>query len=236
MSSNQSGYDFIEYLQSMEDEGEEPCYITLHKLHEELGISISRLREQMEVARAFGFIDVRPKKGIRRLPYTFSPAVFRSLSYALTLNPIFFESFSDLRFHIEAAYWHHAVTKLKSDDHKVLRNLVDRAWMKLRGTPIQIPQGEHRELHLHIFRRLDNPFVIGILEAYWDAYEEVGLNLYADYDYLEEVWTYHETMVEAICAGENEKGFNALIEHADLLIHRVNRNSAGNNVITYGNP
>jgi DNA-binding FadR family transcriptional regulator len=106
----------------------------------------------------------------------------------------------------------------------------------LRGTPVQIPQVEHRELHLYIFRRLDNPFVIGILEAYWDAYEEVGLNLYADYEYLEEVWKYHEKMVEAICAGEIEIGFNAFLEHADLLYHRVNRNSARNNVITSSNP
>jgi len=236
MSSNQSAYEFIEYLQSMEDEGEEPCYITLQKLNEELGISISRLREQMEVARAYGFIDVRPKKGIRRLPYTFSPTVYRSLSYALALNPVNFESFSDLRRHIEAAYWHHAVAKLNTDDHLALRSLVDRAWMKLRGIPVQIPQVEHRELHLHIFRRLENPFVLGILESFWDAYEEVGLNLYADYGYLQEVWTYHETMVEAICAGEVERGFNALLEHADLLYHRVDRNSTGDNVITYGTP
>jgi len=236
MSSNQSAYDFIEYLKSMEDEGEEPCYLTLKKLNEELGISISRLREQMEVARAFGFIDVRPKKGIRRLSYTFSPAVYRSLSYALALNPATFESFSDLRCHIEAAYWHQAVAKLNTDDHKALRSLIDRAWMKLRGTPVQIPQVEHRELHLHIFRRLDNPFVLGLLEAYWDAYEEVGLNLYADYEYLQDVWTYHETMVDAICVGEIESGYNALLEHADLLYHRVDRNSTGDNVITYRNP
>jgi DNA-binding FadR family transcriptional regulator len=235
MSPNISEYDFIEYLKSMEErKGDNPRFLTLQKLNTELGISVSRLREQMEVARAFGFIDVRPKKGIQRLPYTFYPAAHRSLSFALALDLTYFEAFSDLRRHIEAAYWHQAVSKLTADDQKVLRGLIERAWEKLRGTPIQIPQVEHRELHLLIFRRLDNPFVLGILETYWDAYEEVGLNLYADYDYLHEVWGYHEKMVESICSGDSDLGYEALLEHTDLLYHRVDRNSEGENVITYG--
>jgi DNA-binding FadR family transcriptional regulator len=235
MTPNKSEYEFIEYLKSMgEREGEDPRFLTLQKLKHELGISVSRLREQMEVARAFGFVDVRPKKGIQRLPYAFYPAVNRSLSYALALNHTYFESFSDLRRHVESAYWHQAVSKLTAGDQKILRALIERAWEKLRGTPIQIPHLEHRELHLSIYRRLENPFVHGILEAYWDAYEEVGLNLYADYDYLNEVWGYHEKMVEAICSGDSDRGYDALLEHTDLLYHRVNRNSEGENIITYG--
>ena len=52
--------------------------------------------------------------------------------------------------------------------------LIERALEKLRGTPVQVPHEEHRKLHLMIYSRLDNPFVTGILEAYWDAYEAVG--------------------------------------------------------------
>jgi DNA-binding FadR family transcriptional regulator len=228
-------YEFIEYLKLMEEyEGEDPQFLTLKKLNNELGISVSRLREQMEVARAFGFIDVRPKVGIQRLPYTFFPSVNRSLSYALALDSTYFEAYSDLRRHIESAYWHQAVSALSEDDHKMLQALIDTAWEKLHGTPIQIPHIEHRELHLLIFRRLNNPFVLGILEAYWDAYEEVGLNLYADYEYLHEVWGYHEKMVKAIYSGEITLGYQALLDHQDLLYHRVERNSAGENIISYG--
>jgi DNA-binding FadR family transcriptional regulator len=89
-------------------------------------------------------------------------------------------------------------------------------------------------LHLGVFRRLENPFVLGILEAYWDAYEEIGLNLYADYDYLQEVWQYHQKMVAAICAGDIDAGYDALIEHTDMLYHRVDNNSSGESVISYG--
>jgi len=72
-----------------------------------------------------------------------------------------------------------------------------------------------------IYSRLNNPFVTGLLEAYWNAYEAVGLNMYAGgIDYLEEVWGYHKTMVQSICNGNYAAGRKALITHIDLLAHR----------------
>nr|MBI2904473.1 FCD domain-containing protein [Chloroflexota bacterium] len=70
-------------------------------------------------------------------------------------------------------------------------------------------------------RRLNNPFVQGLLEAYWEAYEAVELNLYSDYQYLREVWDYHQRMVDSILSGQVEQGRALLIEHANLLRHRV---------------
>lgn len=222
MSSRQSSYEFLEYLKAIGNRcGEMERLPSLKTLSEELGISISRLREQMEVARAFGFIEVRPRTGIRRLPYIFFPAVKQSLSYALSLDKGNFAAFADLRGHIEAAYWYQAVSQLTKDDHEALVTLMEEAWNKLRGSPVRIPQTEHRELHLMIYRRLDNPFVLGILESYWDAYEAVGLNLYADYHYLQKVWEYHQRMVDAICSGDFEVGYYALVEHTDLIDHRA---------------
>ena len=84
----------------------------LTKLSQELGVSMASLREQLEVARALGLVEVRPKKGTKRLPFSFTPAVRQSLSYALALNNTYFQQYSDLRNHIEAAYWHEAVEKL----------------------------------------------------------------------------------------------------------------------------
>lgn len=214
-------YEFLDYLAG-NGNGEDvfPRLPPLTTLSKELGVSVSRLREQMEVARALGFVEVRPRTGIRRRPYTFLPAVKESLSYAITLNKKYFDAFADLRKHLESTYWHEAVNRLTPKDHESLRSLLASAWEKLRGNPIQIPQNEHREFHLLIYRRLDNPFVLGILEAYWDAYEAVGLNVYADYYYLQEVWNYHESMVEAICAGDFEAGYQALLDHTDLIYHR----------------
>lgn len=222
MSNEKNGMDLSEFLrylsQYQDDDGRLPA---LSKLSKELKISVATLREQLEVARALGLVDVRPKTGIRKLDYTFKPAVMKSLSYAAALNPgYFFQAFSDLRTHVESAYWYQAVQLLTGEDQEELRELITRADEKLGGSPIQIPHGEHRELHLLIYRRLNNPFVSGILEAYWEAYEAVGLDLYADISYLQTVWAYHRRMVEAICAGDSSEGYRALMEHTDLLLQR----------------
>jgi DNA-binding FadR family transcriptional regulator len=221
--------EFIQYLISTTRQGKPDRLPALSRISRELGISVARLREQLEVARELGFVEVRPRTGIRRLPYSFLPAVRQSLSYCLELNPDCFQTFADLRKHVEAAYWTQAVQNLSEEDKVHLQALVASAWRKLRGTPVQIPHAEHRELHLAIYRRLDNPFVSGILEAYWEAYENFGLNLFADYSYLEQVWTYHQKMVEAICLGDYETGYQALLEHTDLIRYRsipgVNENT-----------
>ncbi|MBC8509431.1 MAG: hypothetical protein H8D34_31660, partial [Chloroflexi bacterium] len=44
-------------------------------------------------------------------------------------------------------------------------------------------------------------------------------------DYLKEVWNYHQQMVDAICEGDLEAGYQALVEHTDLLYHRPNAGS-----------
>jgi DNA-binding FadR family transcriptional regulator len=194
---------------------------SLKDMSEQLGLSLASLREQLEVARALGLVEVRPRLGTRRREYAFGPAVRQSLQYALALNDSHFRKYSELRNHVEAAFWYEAVEKLTDADKAELQALVARAWEKLRGAQIQVPHEEHRALHLSIYRRLENPFVTGILEAYWDAYETVGLNVFAGgYEYLQEVWRYHEKMVASICSGDYKAGHEALAAHTDLLYHR----------------
>jgi DNA-binding FadR family transcriptional regulator len=211
--------DFVKYL-AIHDQGSSPSLPPLSDLSKTLDISVAILREQLEVARALGLVDVRPRKGIRKLPYQFSPAVRLSLAYALTNETSRFEEFADLRKHIEEAYWYEAVNKLTEADLKLLNSLIKQAWLKLNGNPIQIPHDEHRELHLTIYKHLENEFVNGLLETYWDAYETIGLNVYTGLSYHQEVWQYHQQMVEAICNKNYELGFRKLREHTELIYHR----------------
>jgi DNA-binding FadR family transcriptional regulator len=212
--------EFLEYLlqHPAEDVDQLP---SLKDLSLELGISISTLREQLQVAKALGLVDVRPRLGIRPQPYSFTPAVDASLCYAIEQNRDHFEDFVDLRRHLELAYFPQAVDLLQEDDHQELRLLVDRAWKKLRGKPARIPHQEHRQLHLAFYRRLDNVFVTGLLEAYWDAYEAVGLNVYTDFEYLEQVWVYHERLVEIAIAKDKTQGRKILQEHFELMDRMV---------------
>lgn len=211
--------EFLRYLATHEEV--EQGLPSLKKLSEELGVSLASLREQLEVARALGLVEIKPRLGMKRRDYSFTPAINQSLGYALALSDKHFRKYAELRNHVESAFWHQAVQKLTEADKRELQSLVVRAWEKLRGMPIQVPHEEHRNLHLKIYSRLDNPFVIGILEAYWEAYEAVGLNVFAGgYEYLEEVWHFHQKMVEAICSGNFEAGYEALVQHTDLLYHR----------------
>ena len=219
-NSSESLSEFMRYLAQYENANGQRLP-SLNQLSRELEISIASLREQLEVARALGLVEVRPRTGTKRLPYSFTPAIRQSLSYALKLDNEHFQKYSELRNHIEGAYWYEAVRLLTEEDKEELQNLLARAKEKLNGTPIQIPHEEHRILHMLIYQRLENPFVIGLLEAYWDAYEAVGLNVFAGgLSYLVEVWEYHTQMIEAICKNDYEAGYLALIQHTDLLYHR----------------
>lgn len=208
--------EFLRYLASNAGHAGERLP-SIPDLADQLGISIGKLREQLEVARTLGMVEVRPKTGIRTAEYSFTSGLRTSLMFALAIDPNYFEHYGVLRNHIEACFWHEAVALLTPEDIDYLQQLVDTAWEKLRGEPIQIPHAEHRELHLRIFTRLENPFVLGLLEAYWEGYEAVGLSVYADYAYLCEVWNYHQRMVQAIADGEYEAGYQALVEHTGLL-------------------
>jgi DNA-binding FadR family transcriptional regulator len=195
---------------------------TLSELQEgdHLGISVSKVREQLEVARALGLVDVRSKTGTRLKAYSFTPAVRLSLFFALATDLHYFELFSALRTHIEVAFWHEACNTLTDADKHDMRRYIEAARAKLNDRWIRIPTEEHRAFHLTVFKHLDNPFVIGLLEAYWDAYEAVELNRYADYTYLQQVWDYHERILDAIFAGDFDAAQTAFIEHTRLLHHQ----------------
>ncbi|MGD2059173.1 MAG: FCD domain-containing protein [Anaerolineales bacterium] len=189
----------------------------MHELAETLGMSISKLREQVEVARTLGWVEVRPRRGIEARAFSPAAAMSVSMRFSLAQDRNYFDQIEELREVIEASYWYRAVEALQEDDRRHLTELMKRAWQLLKGDPVQIPHEEHRELHLTIFSRLENQFVKGFLEAYWDAYECVGLNVFTDYAYLEAVWNHHQSMVDAINDQDLESGYRSLVDHFGIL-------------------
>jgi DNA-binding FadR family transcriptional regulator len=190
---------------------------TLTDISQELGISVGKLREQLEVARHLGIVSVRPRVGIVREPFDFSQAILSSVLFSLGTGEAVFSQFSQMRRAVETNMWQPAVIRLTDEDKVQLKSIVSQAWAKLRDEPIHVPNGEHRQFHITIFRRLDNPFVRGLLEAYWDAYEASELTRFASYQYWITVWKYHERIADALKANEFELGRQLLIEHFDLL-------------------
>src|SRR5688572_22588452 len=95
----------------------------LNELSNEMGISVGKLREQMEVARTLGLVEVRPRTGIRLESFDFLPAVRTSMLFGLAQDPGLFEQFSTLRNHVEASFWHEAVALLTEQDKRDLQDL-----------------------------------------------------------------------------------------------------------------
>lgn len=189
-----------------------------------LDMSANKVREQLEVARMLGWVEVRSKRGTRVKEYAFTPAVRLSALYALAGGERF-ESFASLRNHVEAAYWNEACALLTEADLNTMQGCIERANQKLDSPPIHIPNPEHRLFHLAVFTHLENPFVLGILEAYWDLYEEVGVNRYMDYSYLRQVWDYHSRILQLIRSGDFDRAREAFIEHTSLLRYEPNNAS-----------
>jgi DNA-binding GntR family transcriptional regulator len=61
---------------------------------------------------------------------------------------------------------------------------------------------------------------MGFLESYWDMYEQVGLDLYNNLEYLINVWDYHRRIIEEIETGDFNGASQLLIAHMELIDKR----------------
>jgi len=213
--------EFIDYLVTHERHGSKRLP-PLSQISEETHLGVGKLREQMAVAKALGLIDVAPRRGIEALNYDFLPAVRASLEAGMALDESCFLEFADLRMSLESSFWVNAVASMTDADLQRLAQLCREAHAKLNGTPVEIPRAEHREFHLTVFRNLDNPFVLALLTAYWDVYQTVAPKYYEELAHLQEIWVYHQTIVDALQAGDIPRSLEQHIKHMQLLEVRRN--------------
>jgi DNA-binding FadR family transcriptional regulator len=211
--------EFIDYLIEKQ-QAPEKAIPSIGAISKELGISTACLREQMELARNLGLITTQPRKGIEIQPYSFTPAVIKSLYYAIKTDQSYFEQFSELRNHLERSFFIEAARALTPENLEQLSQLTRTAHEKLQGNPIQLPHAEHRHYHLLIYKGLHNTFLDGLLEAYWDTYELVGLDVYMDLAYHESVWKYHEHIIQNLQEGDFEAAYQLLLDHMELIYQR----------------
>lgn len=224
MSSDVLSHSILRYVieQDLADcEGEPAKLPPLNELAKELGVSRGKLREDMITAQVYGVIEMRPGDGTYVCPFDFYTALKPIILYSIACNRQHFDRFYRLRAHIEVAFWEEAVSGLDDGDYQKLSAVLDRAESKLRGAPVEIPHKEHREFHVLLFSRLDNPFAQGLIKAYWDAYEAVGLHRYFEFSYYERMWSSHRAMVEAIHCGQYDEGKKVLLQHFTLLEDRL---------------
>ena len=190
---------------------------SIPEIGRQLGISTSAIREQLEVARQLGVVEIRPKTGMSLRDFTLTPTLMLGLNYSQKIDPLTFEQLSDLRKNLESAYWPEAAPLLTREEIAQLELLVLQANQKIAKSPIQVPKEEHRDFHLGIFQHLNNHFVFSLLESYWALYQTSDLNLLMDQAYLELVWNFHQKIVDALKARDFARGHEALLNHMDLV-------------------
>lgn len=193
---------------------------TIQEISRALGVSVAKARESLEIARAMGVVEIKPGRGTRVNEYQFGPMVTLGALYAIGQDSTHFAHLREVRNALEIHFWEEAVTRLTAQDVASMRALIAVATGLLKQQPIQVPASEHRQFHMTIFSHLANPFVLGMLEAFWEAYEAFGLNLYRDLSYHLKVWDYHVRIVDAIETGDIEASRHLLVEHMNLLSTR----------------
>ena len=211
--------DFIDYLLKFSIEKKENLP-SINQIGKDLGLSTPCIREQIELARNLGLIQIQPRRGMTIMPYKFTPAVNKSLYYAIKSNIDYFNQFSLLRNQLEKVFFSEAVKLLNKKVLDEIKAIVENAMKKLSGNPIQIPHQEHRSFHLKIYERLENVFVKGLLESYWDVYELIGLDHFTDISYLEKVWKYHALIAKSIINEEFLKAYKLVEDHMNLIFER----------------
>lgn len=209
--------DLLVYLSDKASMGEVQIP-SLPILSKKLKISVASLREQLEVARIMGFVEVKPRTGIRILPFDFTPTMLISALYAIKVNDNYFDYYRDFRNHLEAAYFLETVGKLTKNEIGRLEVIVRNAEDKINSNPPRLPHPEHREFHALIFTKVDNPFIKSVFNVYWEIYEYLGYAIINDVDYLNRVWHYHHMVLDEIKNNNFNHAFALFLEHKELII------------------
>ena len=190
---------------------------SISELSTQLGISTASVREQLEVPKELGFVEVRTRTGIQTHDFCLRRPLTLSMTYGLRVDPDLFQEYASLRRQLEIAYWYEACALLEKSHIQELQILEERANWKINQNPVMLPTIEHRKFHLTIYRPLNNRVLNSVLETYWDLYEASGINFFRNHEYLETVWSYHRQILEAIASKAYEKGYEALVTHFDLM-------------------
>jgi len=211
----------IEREQELEDKDQEIKLPRMEELADQLGVSRGKLREELIAAQAYGIVEMRPGDGTYVRSFDFYTPARTMVLYGVQRDHRSFDRFYQIRIQLEIGFWEQAVSALTAEDLDALERIVQQAQEKLEGDLIEIPHAEHREFHERLFGKIDNPYVQGLLSAYWDAYEAVGLNRYFEFDYYQHMWSSHQEMVGTIREGQYSQSRDILVDHFTLLHDRL---------------
>lgn len=191
------------------------------ELARDLNVGRPALREALGALEVIGIVQSR--QGARRTLGTFDMgAVIRTLTIGIVPDLDALRSLLEVRRVLEIGFFQQAAAGLTEKEIAHLRSLTDT--MQAKAARGEVFVVEDQAFHIAIYRRVDNPILRGLLEAFWELFDHMspetrtGTNLPA-------TAAAHAQIVDALVAGEMALAAHHLNSHFFDVRSRLVRQS-----------
>lgn len=143
------------------------------QLAEELGIGRSSVREAVKALQALGVVEARQGDGLYVREHNMDP-ILETLTYQLRWDPAAFSELVQIRVWLETAVIGDVVGQIGAERLQQLQDVLD-VWSKRveGGEPYA---EEDRQFHRILYDTLGNGTLIKLLDVFWVAFENVGVD------------------------------------------------------------
>ncbi|GAB4532148.1 MAG: FadR/GntR family transcriptional regulator [Anaerolineae bacterium] len=168
------------------------------QLVHELGVGRSSVREAIKALQALGFVEVRHGEGLYVREFNFDPVV-EALTYGMRWDPTTLSELVQIRVWLEAAVIGDAVKQMSQERLQQLDAIIETWARKVKARE---PYAEDdRQFHRTLYEALNNATLIKLLDVFWIAFENVGIeDIKKDLDPVETLCE-HQAILEAVRAG-----------------------------------
>ncbi len=169
------------------------------QLVHELGVGRSSVREAVKALQALGLVEVRHGEGLYVRELNFDPVV-ETLTYGLRWDPTTLLELVQIRVWLETAVIGDAVRQMSQERLQQLDAIMETWAKKVKaGQPYA---EDDRQFHFTLYEALGNATLIKLLDVFWVAFENVGIeDIKKDLDPVETLRE-HQAILEAVRAGD----------------------------------
>jgi DNA-binding FadR family transcriptional regulator len=178
-------------------------------LAQELNVGRPALREGLRALETLGI--VRGRQGARRVLHSFDLApLVRHLTTSLAPTPESVHELLEVRRVLEVSFFPHVMSLFTREDIARLRFLADKMTEKAARGEVFLK--EDADFHAALFARIHNRVLTGLLEAFWELFEETSSETTTGSD-LPATARSHAQIVDAIESGDAALAAHQLNSH-----------------------
>ncbi len=188
------------------------------QLAQELGIGRSSVREAVKALQALGVVEARQGDGLYVREYNLDP-ILETLTYRLRWDPTTLSEFVQIRVWLETAVIGDVVKQISEERLQQLDDILD-AWAEKvkNGQPYA---EDDRQFHRTLYQTLGNTTLIKLLDVFWIAFDNVGIEtIKQDLDPVETLHD-HRSILEAIRVRDASQARRRLWESFSNIQQRI---------------